>query len=90
MVRFTSLKTGVDCEGFFQAINFMERNKYLNRVTDNRAIELEQSRRRNGRCDSFWRIFLRLRLEKRGCVEVIIEARDAKDLRELEVTNADK
>ena len=67
----------------------MEGNKNTNRVTDNRAIEMKKSRRRNSRCDRFERIFLRLRLEKRGCVQVVIEARDIEYFLELELTNAD-
>ena len=60
-----------------------------NRVIHNRAIGVIQSRWRNGWCDSFQRIFFRSRLEKRGCVEIVVEARDFEVLRELELTNAD-
>ena len=88
--RQVELSSHVDCESFFQAINFMERNENLYCVTDDRAIEVKQRRRRNGRCDSFQRIFLSLRFEKRGCVEVVVEARDVENLDKLELTNADK
>ena len=37
----------------------------------------------------FQRILLRSRLEKRGCVEIVVEARDFEDLRNFELTNAD-
>ena len=88
--RQVDLSSHVDCESFLQAINFMERNENLDRVTDNRAIEVKQRRRRNGRFDSFQRIFLSFRFEKCGCVEVVVEARDVENLDKLELTNADK